>query len=64
MQLVQEPSTPSTILTIAQVAKELCLSRAKVYQLVRDEGLPAIKFGTALRVRRVALYRWLEQRER
>lgn len=51
------------VLTIAQVAKELQLSRAKVYQLVYHEGLPTVPFGRAIRVRREALQRWLEQRE-
>ncbi len=52
-----------TLLTIAQVAKELGLSRTKVYQLIYREGLPVIRFGTALRVRYTALQQWLEQRE-
>jgi excisionase family DNA binding protein len=62
MQQVQVSTTP-TVLTIAQVAKELCLSRAKVYQLIYHEGLPTVRFGRALRVRHVALLEWLERRE-
>jgi excisionase family DNA binding protein len=52
-----------TLLTIAQVAQELQLSKAKVYQLAYFEGLPTVSFGRAMRVRRQALQLWLEQRE-
>ncbi len=51
------------LLTIADVAKELQLSRAKVYQLVYFDGLPTVTFGRAMRVRREALALWIEQRE-
>ena len=53
----------SMLLTIADVARELQLSRAKVYQLVYFEGLPVVTFGRAMRVRREALALWIEQRE-
>ena len=51
------------VLTVAQVANELSLSRAKVYQLIYRDGLPTVRFGTALRVRYSALQEWLEKRE-
>jgi excisionase family DNA binding protein len=36
------------LLTIPQVAAMLGLGRSKIYDLIRDEGLPTAKFGTAL----------------
>ena len=63
MQHNYHPPTLPMMLTIAQVAQELQLSKAKVYQLVYLEGLPTVPFGRAMRVRREALQRWLEQRE-
>ena len=63
MQQSQQSQSQPSVLTVAQVATELGLSRAKVYQLIYHEGLPHVRFGTALRVRYGALQRWLEQRE-
>lgn len=63
MQRSQQSQSQPSILTVAQVATELGLSRAKVYQLIYREGLPHVRFGTALRIRYAALQRWLEQRE-
>ncbi len=63
---MQQPSenSPDTLMwTIPQVAKALGLGRNKVYQLIYMEGLPIQKFGRATRISRVALQRWLEQRE-
>jgi len=52
-----------TLLTIPQVAKSLCLSRAKVYLLISNEGLPVVRFGRAMRVSPTSLKQWLQQRE-
>src|SRR5258706_15499868 len=38
------------LLTIPQVAATLGLGRTKVYELIANEGLPCVKFGTARRV--------------
>ena len=57
-------TTQPTLLTIAQVAQQLQLSRAKVYQLVYTAGLPIVTFGTAMRVRPESLEHWLKQREK
>ena len=38
------------LLTIPDVAAKLGLGRSKVYDLIRDEGLPTAKFGAAIRV--------------
>jgi len=59
-QVAQEP----LLLSVAQVAALLGLSRAKVYSLIENEGLPVIEFGRALRVSPDSLRQWLQQRER
>lgn len=64
MSQVQQSAVTPMVLTVAQVAQELQLSRAKVYQLIHLEGLPTVPFGSTLRVRREALQRWIELREK
>ena len=53
----------SLLLTIPEAAKSLRLSRAKVYELVRLEDLPVVRFGRAVRVSVKALEQWIERRE-
>jgi excisionase family DNA binding protein len=48
--------------TIPQVAAMLGLGRSKIYDLIRDEGLPTAKFGTAVRVPAEELKQWVKQR--
>src|SRR5258708_5721693 len=48
--------------TIPQVAAMLGLGRSKIYDLIRDEGLPTAKFGTAVRVPAAELKDWVKQR--
>jgi excisionase family DNA binding protein len=50
------------LLTIPEVATKLCLGRSKVYDLIRDEGLPTVKFGTATRVPVKELEQWVTRR--
>jgi excisionase family DNA binding protein len=50
------------LLTIPQVATMLGLGRSKVYDLIREEGLPTAKFGTAIRVPAEELKQWVKQR--
>lgn len=64
MSQVQQSAVIPMVLTVAQVAQELQLSRAKVYQLIHLEGLPTVPFGSTLRVRREALHQWIELREK
>ena len=52
------------LLTVPQVAFALGLGRTKVYELIANEGLPCVKFGTARRVPLISLQRWIEQREK
>lgn len=50
------------LLTIPQVAAMLNLGHSKVYDLIRHEGLPTTKFGTAVRVPAEELKAWVKQR--
>ena len=50
------------LLTIPQVAAMLGLGRSKVYDLIRDEGLPTARFGTAIRVPAEELKEWVKRR--
>ncbi len=50
------------LLTIPEVATKLGLGRSKVYNLIRDEGLPTVKFGTATRVPVKELEHWVTKR--
>ena len=53
----------SLLLTIPEAAASLRLSRAKVYELVRFEDLPVVRFGRAVRVSVKTLEQWVERRE-
>ncbi len=50
------------LLTIPQVAAMLNLGHSKVYDLIRSEGLPTTKFGTATRVPAEELKQWVKRR--
>jgi excisionase family DNA binding protein len=50
------------LLTIPQVAAMLNLGHSKVYDLIRHEGLPTTKFGTAVRVPAEELKAWVKRR--
>jgi excisionase family DNA binding protein len=52
------PSPP--LMTIPDVVHHLKLSRATIYRLIANKGLPTIHFGSAVRVDLVALRQWLE----
>ena len=60
----KQPITPvePLLFTIPQVSALLGLGRSKVYDLIRDEGLPTAKFGTAIRVPAEELKQWVKQR--
>ena len=49
-------------LTIPQVAAMLNLGHSKVYDLIRNEGLPTTKFGAAVRVPAEELKAWVKRR--
>lgn len=50
---------------MAEMAWELSIGRSLTYALVRDpEGPPVFRVGRGIRVRRVDLEEWLEERKR
>jgi excisionase family DNA binding protein len=50
------------VLTVPEAATELRLSRATVYRLIKEDGLPAIQLRGKLRVPYRALQQWVEDR--
>ena len=48
------------LLTLAEVQAILRVSKSKMYRLIHQEGLPAIKLGSTYRIRRSDLDRFLE----
>jgi excisionase family DNA binding protein len=50
------------LLTIPQVGAMLGLGHSKVYDLIRQEGLPTVKFGAAVRVPAEELKQWVKKR--
>lgn len=48
------------LLTIAEVAKALAVSKSWVYQAIRDGVLPAAQIGTRLRVREIAVRAYID----
>ena len=57
-----KPLVEPLFLTIPQVAAMLGLGRTKVYDLIRKEGLPTAKFGTAIRVPAKEFREWAAKR--
>jgi excisionase family DNA binding protein len=60
----KQPETPvePLLLTIPQVSAMLGLGHSKIYDLIRQEGLPTVKFGTATRIPAEELKQWIKQR--
>jgi excisionase family DNA binding protein len=53
----------SQLLTVAQTAELLAVSRPTLYRLVRDHGLPVIRpTGNDMRFRPEDIERWLDSR--
>jgi excisionase family DNA binding protein len=59
---VASSSPKQLYLTISDVSAMLCLGKTKVYDLIKREGLPTVKFGTATRVPVEQFERWCQQR--
>ncbi len=56
-------ATISPLLTVADVAKILQLSKVKVYELIKKNGLPTVKISGARRIKPIALQTWIEQHQ-
>jgi excisionase family DNA binding protein len=50
-------------LSVAELARRLCVSRTTAYQLIRDRAVPSIRLGGSIRVPTSALEHWLAERE-
>ena len=59
----QTASEP-TLLTIAEAADYLRLSRSQTYTLAARRELPVVRIGRSVRVRRDKLAAWLDERSR
>ena len=59
----RKQALPTTIgpwlVTIPEAAGMLRVGRSKVYELIATEGLPKVKFGTAVRIPVKELEEWL-----
>jgi excisionase family DNA binding protein len=51
------------LMTVAEVAEYLRISRASVYRLVRSRQVPVSSVGRQLRFRRDSIDRWLQGKE-
>jgi excisionase family DNA binding protein len=49
------------LLRPVEAAEVLGLGRAKVYQLIRDGGLPSVRIGKSVRVPAERLRQWVER---
>lgn len=58
------PSVESEILTLAEVARYLRLSKKTIYKMARRGELPAFKAGNHWRLTRHELEEWIRRRTR
>jgi excisionase family DNA binding protein len=58
-----DPGPIQPLLTIAQVAKILGVSRPTVYSLIYKEGLPVVKLSKHMRIISHSLQQWIAERE-
>lgn len=61
MEAVKE--TAARLMTSTEVAEYLRVSKASVYRLVKDKGIPVSSVGRQLRFRRDSIDRWLARKE-
>jgi prophage regulatory protein len=51
------------LITVEEAAQMLSIGRTKLYDLIRYEGFPVVRFGKMVRVRPSELQEWLESRK-
>ncbi len=56
-----DPVEDGRIMTVEEVANYLRLSEAKIYQMARSGGVPAIRIGKSWRFKKDMLDAWLRQ---
>lgn len=61
-ELAAAPAAASEYLDATTLAEMLGVARSTVPQLVKREGLPAVRLGRAYRFRRAEVVAWLEAR--
>ena len=61
---VQIPGGLEQLLTIAQVAALLGVSRPTVYELIYHHDLPVVRLGKSVRIIPASYRAWLNMRER
>jgi excisionase family DNA binding protein len=52
------------LITVEEAAQMLHMGRTKLYDLIRYEGFPVVRFGKMVRIRPSDLQEWLEKREK
>jgi excisionase family DNA binding protein len=60
---IDEHISQRLLLRIPEVMSMLGLGRTKVYQLIATGELPVVRVGRAVRISRVALEKWVEERQ-
>jgi excisionase family DNA binding protein len=51
------------LITVEEAAQMLSMGRTKLYDLIRYEGFPVVRFGKMVRIRPSDLHEWLEKRK-
>jgi len=51
------------LITVADAAEMLKISRTTLYDMIRYESFPVVRFGKLVRVNPKKMQEWLEQRE-
>ena len=63
--IMQKPAKSAppddTLMTTSELMAFLNLSRTKIWTLIRNDGLPAFKFGGDYRFRKSEILKWMEQ---
>ncbi len=60
-EFMKESGNSKTIMNVREVAKYLRISEAKVYRLVKQGEIPAMRIGKAWRFRKDILEEWIRQ---
>lgn len=60
-EFMKESGNNKTIMNVREVAKYLRISEAKVYRLVKQGEIPAMRIGKAWRFRKDILEEWIRQ---
>lgn len=58
------PPSPPLLLTVAEVCRLLCRSRARVYEMVRMHEIGHLRDGRSVLIPRDALDEWIRKKRR